>query len=546
MAENLQLASPDLAAERPKEELLTQRRSRYVLAAGIAILAVVGALGIYRELATLWMIWTTDPLRSIGMLIPPVSVVLSLRVWRQNGWQVRGTWWGLAVIGLSYLLSLLRFDTLLIAFFRDASIYLIPVSLPVYVYGSGVILLFAGTQVWRKAWFPIGLLLLSQPVPILTTGLIDLPLQSISARVARSFATLIHFAPNTPQLKLMFSPDFGMFIAPGCDGIRGSVTMGYVALILGYLKGLTWYLWMAYVAGAVFLGYLFNFIRLCVLVLYYRAALGHPALENVAKQADYVIGSCLFLVATLLFLWVARRKEQERALPASPAERYSRMQSAWPKCGLFAALLIVVLALPSSALNYRRSNAIPIESFALRMPKQVGDFTLERTWYEQQSGTPLIQDGAYSAPGFDEIILGVWISRQYHLHDAESCWLARGLTPRVLSMQQFESADGKSVRLNTGYYSDGITDSIVTNAICTPETCSQYQSSESGKRLGIVFLAPQTSAVTGLGEHPVPIMVRIDRLHSNEAESKNDEVLAGEAQKFLAGLDLNGLSRRFQ
>jgi len=34
----------------------------------------------------------------------------------------------------------------------------------------------------------------------------------------------------------MFAPDFGMFIAPGCDGIRGAITLGYLALVLGYLK----------------------------------------------------------------------------------------------------------------------------------------------------------------------------------------------------------------------------------------------------------------------------------------------------------------------
>jgi len=108
--------------------------------------------------------------------------------------------------------------------------------LPVYLYGSGIVLLFAGTRVWRKAWFPVGLLLLSQPVPVVTSSMIDIPLQNISARVARDFATLIHFAPTTPQLRLMFAPDFGMFIAPGCNGIRGAITLGYLALVLGYLK----------------------------------------------------------------------------------------------------------------------------------------------------------------------------------------------------------------------------------------------------------------------------------------------------------------------
>ena len=46
----------------------------------IALLAAAGCLGIHREIAELWTFWTTDPLRSIGMLIPPTSIVLTLRV----------------------------------------------------------------------------------------------------------------------------------------------------------------------------------------------------------------------------------------------------------------------------------------------------------------------------------------------------------------------------------------------------------------------------------------------------------------------------------
>src|SRR5208282_890309 len=264
-------------------------------------------------LALLWRCWTTDPLRSIGMLIPPASVILTLRVWRQNGWQLRGSWWGLALVGGAFFFSILHQSAELFFTAGSALVSLIPLTLPVYLFGSGIVLLFAGARVWRKAWFPLALLVLSQPVPVLTSSLIDIPLQNISARVARGFATLIHFAPTTPQLRLMFSPDFGMFIAPGCDGIRGAVTLGYLVLVLGYLKRVSLRRWASYVIGGFLLGYIFNFLRLCILVVYYRIALGHPALEGVARQADYVIGSCLFLLAILIFLRLASLKEGKPA-----------------------------------------------------------------------------------------------------------------------------------------------------------------------------------------------------------------------------------------
>jgi exosortase J len=549
MAEDLQLVSPPTASAAAELESRAPQRLGLLLGCGIAVLVAVGCLGIYRELALLWIAWTTDPLRSVGMLIPPVSIVLTLRVWRQCGWQMRGTWWGLGVIGLAYVLSVLHQKIVFFAVLGGVFASLIPTSLPLFVYGSGIILLFAGFEVWRKAWFPIGLLLLSQPVPVLTTDLIDIPLQSISARVARSFATLIHFAPSTPQLRLMFSPDFGMFIAPGCDGIRGAVTMGYVALILGYLKRVRPYIWAAYVAGAVLLGYLFNFIRLCVLVLYYRVALGHPDLEGVAKQADYVIGSCLFLIATLLFFWLASRKQKSAviasAAPASPARSLSARSVAF-RCAAFVVTLLAFLSLPSSRLNSTYASKFDQASFAARMPKQIGSFSLTRTWYEQQSGVPLVQAGAYSSPGSDEIILAVSIAPKTYFHDSNSCWLARGLSPDLLTEQPFVVAGGESIHMSTGFYSDGVIQSIVVDTVCTPQTCTQYQGISFGKRLGFVFLDQQLGTNTSPGQHPVSMMVRIDRLHTNEPKDAVQQALQSEAQKFLSGLDPTNLSHAFQ
>lgn len=548
-AEETELLSPATGHALPEENFTRRVKPPLWFWCGIAALTAVGCLGIYREIVVLWSFWTGDPLRSIGILIPPVSIVLFLRVWRQTDWETRGTWWGLLVIGLSFFLSILKAYSMLFAVFGEGTVYLIPVSLPVYVYGSGIVLLFAGTRVWRKAWFPLALLLLCQPVPLLSSGLIDIPLQSISARVARSFATMIGFAPTTPQLRLMFSPDFGMFIAPGCDGIRGAVAMGYVALILGYLKRVSFRRWAAYVSGAVLLGYLFNLTRLCVLVLYYRAALGHPALESLAKQADYVIGSCLFLVATFLFLWILRRSGKSSAsatIAPLSAEFLPDNRRLWLKCAAFAAVVLLVVCLPTFALTEARNSSATPSSLAARMPKQIGEFVLTRTWYEQQNGTPLVESGSYSAPGSDEITLGVWVAPLFKIHDATTCWLTRGLHPEILISRQFVTAHRDSVPLKTEFYSDGITDTVVLNAFCTPASCSQFQPLASRGQIGILLLKPQLSEIAERGTHPVSIMIRIDKLHQNLPKAATYDLLSAEAQRFLSGLDLNSLSSAFQ
>jgi exosortase J len=563
MAEDLAIATPqaDQAALEPAMDCRQPTPPSIAIWCSIAVLTAAGCLGIERELALLWRCWTTDPLRSIGMLIPPVSIVLTLRVWRQNNWELRGSWWGLALVAAAFFFGILHASAELFVTAGGALISLIPLTLPVYLYGSGIVLLFAGARVWRKAWFPLGLLLLSQPVPVLTSSMIDIPLQNISARVARDFATLIHFAPTTPQLRLMFSPDFGMFIAPGCDGIRGAVTLGYLALVLGYLKRVSLRRWAAYVIGGVLLGYLFNFIRLCILVVYYRIALGHPTLENVAKQADYAIGSCLFLLAILIFLRLASLKEETPA-PADLAptgEAPARtLRNLFIKSVAFAVVLLVVLALPSSALRSRQSSPASTQSSTAslaRFPKSIGSFTLTRTWYEQSGGQTLVESGAYSAPGSDEIILAIWVAPFVYYHDANSCWLARGLKPDLVTSLPFVTAQGKSpgksADLSAGFYNDGVTDSIVVSVVCTPSSCSQSQQVASKGRVSFFVLKPQIGDLAVGAAHPVPIMIRIDRPqpdqpHSEASKAATQSALTAEAQKFLSGLDPMSLSQAFQ
>ncbi len=386
---------------------------------GIGIVALVGCFGFYRELVDLWRVWTGDPLRSIGIFIPPASIFLTLRVWKQNGWERRGSWWGLVLIGLAFVTSILRQHAMAVGNVGTMTVSFMPVSSPLFFYWAGMIVLFAGWRVGRRACFPLLLMLLALPLPGQTQGLVDIPLQSVSAHVARAFASLMGFAPTTPELRLMFTPDFGMFIAPGCDGMRGAVTMGYFALILGYLKRVALWRWILYVSAAVLLGYLFNFVRLCLLVIYYRIALGHTWLEHVAKQADYVIGSCLFLIATVIFAWAARRKEDKTVAaafePALPRKSSSTRNLVW-KGAAFAALAMIAISLQAQEIrSYLVSGGRPSLTPEL-MPSRVGDFKLSRTWYEQSGGIPIIDSAAYSAPGSGEVMMGVYVAGVTFVH----------------------------------------------------------------------------------------------------------------------------------
>ena len=211
--------------------------------------------------------------------------------------ELDGTWWGLLLLGATVAVVHLRDHAILELILTPSwTIFLPPHSLVAFAYTAGAVLLFGGLRLFRAALFPIVLTWFVNPVPNAFNRFIDLPLQHASALVARGFAHALGQQLSPGQLRLMFTPDFGMFIAPGCDGIRGAITMGFLALVAGYVYRFRRLHWILAVVGAVLLGYLLNFARLCLLVVYYVGALHVTWLQDRARMGDYVIGACLFFV----------------------------------------------------------------------------------------------------------------------------------------------------------------------------------------------------------------------------------------------------------
>jgi exosortase J len=520
----------------------------------LSMLVAFGTLGLSPQLIHLWEVWTTDPLRSIGMLIMAVSIVLVLRVWRQSGWELRGSWWGLLPLAVAFSSIVLPQELIFTWVDGPLRVNFLTCVFPIYLYASGVILLFAGPRVWRQAWFPLALLLCAQPVPFAVEYLLDYPLQSNSAHIARSFAALIGFPPTTPELlKLMFTPDFGMFIAPGCDGMRGAIALGYTALIVGYLKRVSIARWFLYVSGAVLLGHLFNLIRLCALVLYYRIALGHHALESMAKQADYAIGGILFSVAVGLFLWVVFRKEGKPTATSDPFAACDmagvRMQSfMYLKLAAFGFIVLFVVLPGVRAIQNNRENlaalirngSVTPKGLDDRMPKQFGDYRLIRAWQERTGGTTAIENGAYRTDASNELSLGIWLLPRGHT--VRTSWLIRGESPEMHTTRSFVTARGMPVSFDTTFYSDGVTDSLTGDIYCTPSLCLSSPDNGDGVHLGL------TKAIdfSTRGVRAVPIFFIVQTPHSDAPEIAMQRELIAESQSFLLNIDLNDLSKRFQ
>jgi exosortase J len=521
---------------------------------GIGLLAVAGSLGVAPQLAKLWEIWTTDPLRSIGMLIFPASIILILRVWRQCGWELKGTWWGLLPAVLAFVPLL--FSEKLVLFWAAGGVRLnfLPNVFPIYLYASGIVLLFAGVRVWRRAWFPLALLLFLQPVPESLVHFLDLPLQGLSAHIARSFAGLLGFSPTNPELlRLMFTPNFGMFIAPGCDGMRGAITLGYGALIAGYLKRVSALRWAAYVLGALLLGHVFNLMRLCGLVLYYRIAVGHPALERMAEQADYGIGALLFLLATFLFLWMFRRKGSREDTTNDLTVTVGVLRAGDPrntfwKIAVFA-VLVVAVAVPGVRATEKNSDSLALalhrgeiaqQDLDDRIPRQVGAYKLVRVWGEQIAGAPVLEAAAYQNTLSDEIEIGVWLPPTDH--SIQQSLMTHGETPKAKVTMSFATGGGQPVLFNTALYDDGITNTLIGDTYCTPISCQAPKENQEGFHLALQRIFDHRTR----DRRAVPIFFKMQVMRTGAPTAAVFNELAAASQDFLAHLDFTQLSRQFQ
>jgi exosortase J len=314
--------------------LLSNFQPRTVVALA-SLCAAVGLLTVWKSAQSLIDIWTHDDLKSMGMVVPLVSYLLILRAWRALSWETEGSWWGFAVLAMSAGLMFLRDQMLLIVTVnKDWLLQLPPLPLVAVVYAAGMVLLFGGKRLLKAAWFPVLFMWAVIPVPETFSRKIDLPLQHVSATVARAWAHVLGQPLTQDKLRLMFTPEFGMFIAPGCNGIRGAITLGLASIVVSYLYRFRWYVYAPVVIGAVLLGYLFNFLRLILLVVYYTIALPYPWMQQQGLLADYIIGGCLFVVALAIFFTVADklRNDPKDVLPPLVEETSSAAEG-WRGAG---------------------------------------------------------------------------------------------------------------------------------------------------------------------------------------------------------------------
>ena len=554
------------------------------VAAGFAAcLAVLGVVSIWPTAQVLYSMWVNDPLKSIGMLVPVVSLLLILRSWKALSWRFDGSWWGFALLLATFAAVRFREQSVLVLILSPRwSIFFPPHSLVAFCYVVGVVLLFGGWRLLQAARFAVLLIWLVNPVPHVFNVYVDLPLQQISAHVARGFAIALHQKLTPDQMRLMFTPEFGMFIAPGCNGIRGAVTMGMIALIVGHLYRFRWRAHALFVAGAVLLGYLFNFVRLCTLVLYYIVALKIPWLQDRAEMGDYVIGACLFLGAVGLLFYVVRRvtddpqeMEQEPIASTSAAEANAllRAEPAWRSATVRLAAMAVFVAVASGRLVHglmlKQQVAPAPETIAAAkvFPERVGTYVRSRTWPEQVVNGPLIfewadyvpqkptgaptRDAAKAASALGQTAaeddgphVAVGISPVMGSHDTSICHSARGEDPVWHGELRTATATGEE-SFSSSFFNNGAMQYLEVTTVCNAGGCGEYTMGD--RHFGLIYSRPAPAeAFSHDPRRPIPVMLKVETLDAAMPAEVARKQLTKAMKGFLRGVDLPAMTRGYR
>ncbi len=521
-----------------------------------ALLAALGLFTIWPVMNALWGLWTTDALKSIGMFIPLVSFVLILRAWHSLGWEMEGSWWGMAILVANAIVVHLRAQSILMFVFSPQwMIYVPPHSLVVFAYGAGVVLLFGGTRLFRAALFPLILLWFVNPIPHVFNVFVDLPLQRASAHVARAFAIGLGQKLSPDQLRLMFTPDFGMFIAPGCNGIRGAVTMGFIALIAGYVYRFRWYAHVAVVAGAVLLGYVFNFARLCILVLYYIVALRIHWLRNKAEMGDYIIGACLFLLGTFLLFYVVRRLSESPGQIRPPALRSLQVKGLVPRSvylRLFAMAGLVLFSSIGVARAYAHAHSSSYEaqikadeSAPGHFPDRIGSYKLSRTWNENLVTGPLVFHWAEYAPDGGGTPISLGVSPVLGSHDTLICHSARGEDPLWKDQITLATAGSIPVNFSGSFFNDGTVQYLEATTICNGDSCGEY--SNDRLHFGFVYSKPSAGALISQDpQRPIPILIKAETIDTTLPLEVARQQMIEAVRSFMVSADLTSLTRPYR
>jgi len=174
----------------------------------------------------------------------------------------------------------------------------------------GTFILFFGLRTFRKAIFPLGLLLLTIPMPDLLLDAIVGFLQTASFAVTGLIFNALGFFPLEEGFAFKF-PEITIEVAKQCSGIRSSMALVILSLLCGHLF-LRWNLnRIVLVVFAVLIAIFKNGVRIVGLTLgaiYVDPRILSGALHKSGGVPVFILGFAMLSIIVLVMRKLERRK----------------------------------------------------------------------------------------------------------------------------------------------------------------------------------------------------------------------------------------------
>lgn len=255
----------------------------------------------------MWEEWSQAPDYSHCFFVPLFSAwVLWERRAVISGAELRGSWWGLTLFGITGAL-LFASSMMYLVYFERLSII---TSL------AGVALFVGGWPAWRWAWAPVAYLLFMVPLPGPLLVLLSYPLQRLGTLVA-TFILQLGGIPAFAQGNVVVLREARVDVVAACSGLR--ILMLCLAICVGtiMITRRSWRDKVIIVASAIPIALLANITRLTATALAYELFGNRIPETTVHDVAGYLMmpGAVALLWAELETLgMLARRRQREAEL----------------------------------------------------------------------------------------------------------------------------------------------------------------------------------------------------------------------------------------
>jgi len=231
--------------------------------------------------------WRSDEDMSHGFLVP---IVILWIIWRERErWRSLPTepsWWGLALLALA---AGLQFGGALgVGLFAGSLAFLLSVA--------GAVLCLGGFKWLRALAFPLVLAIFMLPKLAIVYNQATLPLQLLASRIAAGILTVSGIGVIR-EGNILDVGGHRVAVAEACNGIRYLLSLGFMAVVFGYVADSKTWMRLALLFAAIPIAILANGVRVA-------AAGWLPSLE---AGTPHEIAGWLIFVACMAAVIVVRQ-----------------------------------------------------------------------------------------------------------------------------------------------------------------------------------------------------------------------------------------------